>query len=124
MPLRYNDDQLLQRRGKWAAHLHQHRRRVANDVTSRQISGPSGSRARYDLYSDLARSNLWGSWETAYDTTGVQLDVGKGSTTNITVCGRFFASQQTLATGSYSATFSGNPFIRYAKDRHPVRLVP
>ncbi len=86
----------------------------ANDATSRQMSGPSGNHARYDLYSDSARTTLWGSWETGYDSAGVQLDVSKGATVNVTVYGRFFASQQTLATGSYTATFSGNPFIRYA----------
>src|SRR5436190_14758753 len=86
----------------------------ANDATSRQMSGPSGNHARYDLYSDSARTTLWGSWETGYDSAGVQLDVSKGATVNVTVYGRFLASQQTVPAGSYTATFTANPFIRYA----------
>jgi spore coat protein U-like protein len=85
----------------------------ASDATSRKMSSGANS-ARYDLYSDSARTTLWGSWETGYDSAGVQIDVGKGSTTNLTVYGRFFASQQTVAAGSYTATFTANPFIRYA----------
>jgi len=86
----------------------------ANDATSRQMTGPSSSKARFDLYSDSGRTTLWGSWQTGYDTAGVQLDVAKNSTTNVTVYGRFFASQQTLLAGSYSSTFTANPFIQYA----------
>ena len=86
----------------------------ASDATSRKMTGPSGNAARYDLYSNSARTTLWGSWETGYDTNGLQLDVGKGSTTNVTVYGRFFAAQQTLLPGAYTATFTANPFVRYA----------
>jgi len=85
----------------------------AGDATSRQMTSGANS-ARYDLYSNSARTTLWGSWETGYDTNGVQLDVNKGTTSNVTVYGRFFASQQTVAPGSYTATFTANPFIRYA----------
>jgi len=85
----------------------------ASDATSRKISGPGGSTARYDLYSNSARTSLWGSWETGFDSAGVQLDVNKSSTTNVTVYGRFFASQQTISAGAYTATFAANPFIRY-----------
>lgn len=84
----------------------------ASDATSRKMTSGANS-ARYDLYSNAARTTLWGSWETGFDSAGVQLDVAKSSTTNVTVYGRFFASQQTLATGSYTATFTANPFIRY-----------
>ena len=86
----------------------------ANDATSRQMTGPSSNKARFDLYSDAGRTTLWGSWQTGYDTAGVQLDVAKNSTTNVTVYGRFFASQQTLLAGYYSSTFTANPFIQYA----------
>jgi spore coat protein U-like protein len=86
----------------------------ASDATSRKMTGPGGSTARYDLYSNSARTTLWGSWETGFDSAGVQLDVAKGSTTNVTVYGRFFASQQSVSAGSYTATFTANPFIRYA----------
>jgi spore coat protein U-like protein len=86
----------------------------ASDATSRKMTGPGSNTARYDLYSNAARTTLWGSWETGFDTAGVQLDVAKGSTTNGTVYGRFFASQQTIAAGAYTATFTANPFVRYA----------
>jgi spore coat protein U-like protein len=86
----------------------------ASDATSRKMTGPGGNTARYDLYSNSARTTLWGSWETGFDSAGVQLDVAKGSTTNVTVYGRFFASQQTISAGSYSAAFTANPFVRYA----------
>jgi len=86
----------------------------SSDATSRKMTGPGGSTARFDLYSDSARTSLWGSWETGFDTAGVQIDVSKSSTTKLTVYGRFFASQQAISTGAYTATFSANPFIRYA----------
>src|SRR3954467_11348829 len=85
----------------------------ASDATSRKMTSGANT-ARYDLYSDSARTTLWGSWETGYDTAGVQLDVARGSTTNITVYGRFLASQQTVPAGSYTATFTANPFVRYS----------
>jgi spore coat protein U-like protein len=85
----------------------------ASDATSRKMTGPGGNTARYDLYSNSARTTLWGSWETGYDSAGVQLDVSRGSTTNVTVYGRFFGSQQTVPAGSYTATFTANPFVRY-----------
>jgi len=86
----------------------------ANDATSRQMTGPSSNKARYDLYSNSGRTTLWGSWQTGYDTAGVQLDVAKNSSATATVYARFFASQQTVPAGSYTATFTANPFIQYA----------
>jgi len=84
----------------------------ANDATSRQMTSGT-NKARYDLYSDSTRTLLWGSWQTGYDTAGVQIDVAKSSTTNLTVYGRFLASQQTVVAGAYSSTFTANPFIQY-----------
>ena len=89
----------------------------ANDATSRQMTGPGGNQARYDLYTNAARTILWGSWQTGYNTAGVQLDVAKNSTTNVTVYGRFFGSQQTVVPGSYSATFTANPFHSVRQSR-------
>lgn len=85
----------------------------ASDSTSRQLIGPSSNLARYDLYSDSAHTRLWGSWQTGYDVAGVQVDVPKNTTQNLTVYGSFFGSQQTLVAGLYSATFAANPFIQY-----------
>jgi spore coat protein U domain-containing protein, fimbrial subunit CupE1/2/3/6 len=86
----------------------------ACDSTSRQMSGPSSTTARYDLYSNSARTTLWGSWQTGYDTAGVQMNVNRNSSANQTVYARFLASQQTALAGSYTATFSAQPFITYA----------
>ena len=82
----------------------------ASDATSRKMTSGANS-ARYDLYSNSSRTTLWGSWETGYDSAGLQLDVTRGSTTNVTVYGRFLAAQQTVPGGSYTATFTANPFV-------------
>jgi spore coat protein U-like protein len=87
----------------------------ACDSTSRQMTGPTSHTARYDLYSDSARTTLWGSWQSGYDTAGVQVTVAKNSSTNQTVYARFLASQQTDVAGSYTATLTALPFITYAK---------
>jgi spore coat protein U-like protein len=85
----------------------------AGDATSRQLVGPGAATLRYDLYTDSARTVLWGSWQTGYDTAGVQLDVAQNSTTPVTVYARLFGSQQTAATGFYSSTFTTDPFVQY-----------
>ena len=86
----------------------------ASDATSRKLTGPSSNTARYDLYSNSARTQLWGSWQTGYDVAGMQLDVPQNTTQNVTVYARFLSSQQTAVAGSYSSTFTANPFIQYA----------
>ncbi len=85
----------------------------ASDSTSRQLAGPSSNLARYDLYSNSAHTQLWGSWQTGYDVAGVQLDVPKNTTQNLTVYASFFGSQQPLVAGLYTATFAANPFLQY-----------
>jgi spore coat protein U-like protein len=85
----------------------------ACDSTSRQMSGPSGGTARYDLYSNSARTTLWGSWQSGYDTAGVQMSVSHNSSATHTVWAQFLASQQTDQDGSYTATLSAQPFITY-----------
>jgi spore coat protein U-like protein len=87
----------------------------ACDSTSRQMGGPSSHTARYDLYSDSSRTIRWGSWQTGYDTAGVQMSVGQNSSANQTVYARLLASQQTDIAGSYTATLSAQPFITYVK---------
>src|ERR1043166_7257119 len=85
----------------------------AGDATSRQLVGSGGATLRYDLYSNSSRTTLLGSWQTVYDTAGVQLDVAQNSTTPVTVYARLLGSQQTAATGAYSSTFTANPFLQY-----------
>ena len=86
----------------------------ASDTTSRKLTGPSSATARYDLYRDSAHTQLWGSWQTGYDSAGVQVDIAKNSSANVTVYASFFGSQQTAVAGSYSSTFTANPYIQYA----------
>lgn len=86
----------------------------SSDATSRRMTGPSSTTARYDLYSNSTRTVLWGSWKTGFDVAGVELDVPRNTTRTVTVYARFFASQQTARPGSYSATFTGDPNIQYA----------
>src|ERR1039457_3322097 len=85
----------------------------ANDATSRQLTGPSSTKSRFNLYTNSTHTTLWGSWQTGYDTAGVQLDTAQNSTTNATVYAQFFGSQQTALVGSYSSTFTANPYIQY-----------
>ena len=72
----------------------------ANDATSRQLIGPSSTKTRFDLYTNSARTALWGSWQTGYDTSGVQIDSAQNSTATVTVYARFFGSQQTASIGA------------------------
>jgi spore coat protein U-like protein len=77
------------------------------------MSGPSGSTARYDLYSNSTRTTRWGSWQTGYDSAGVQMTVSHNSSNTHTVWAQFLASQETDQDGSYSATLTAQPFITY-----------
>jgi spore coat protein U-like protein len=86
----------------------------ASDATSRKMTGSGSNTARYDLYANSTRTQLWGSWKSGFDTAGVQLDVPLNTTQNVTVYARFLASQQTVVAGSYSATLTGEPNIQYA----------
>ena len=81
------------------------------DATSRILSGPAS--LRYELYSNASRTVKWGSWQTGYDSAGVSAVVPYNGSANLTVYGRVLGSQQTLLSGSYSDTLSGQPFITY-----------
>ena len=85
----------------------------ASDGTSRQLTGPGAAKTRFDLYKNAARTQVWGSWVTGYQNSGVQVDVARDSTTSVTVYGRFLGAQQTAAPGTYTSTFSANPHIQY-----------
>jgi spore coat protein U-like protein len=88
----------------------------SGDATSRIMTGPGGATLRYDLYSDAARTTLWGSWQTGYDTAGVTVDVASNSNSSVTVYARLLASQSTALAGPYSSSFSANPFVTYNYD--------
>lgn len=92
--------------------------------TQRQLAGPGGARLNYDLYKDAARTVVWGSWETGFQGSGLQLDVTQGATTNVTVYARLFASQQTAPAGSYSSSFTADPHLRYADKDNANAVCP
>jgi spore coat protein U-like protein len=81
--------------------------------SQRQLAGPDGATLNYDLYRDSARTVAWGSWQTGFNGSGVQLDVPQNTTTNITVYARLLGSQQTAPAGSYTASFTANPYLQY-----------
>jgi spore coat protein U-like protein len=81
------------------------------DVTSRRMSGPSF--LRYELYSDAARTIPWGSWQTGYDSAGVSVTIPQNGTRSLTVYGRVLGSQQSAASGFYSDTLAGQPFVTW-----------
>jgi spore coat protein U-like protein len=72
----------------------------------------------YNLYSDAARTIVWGSHLDGFASTPPTIDIplngsGNGSA-NVTIYGRIWAAQQTLPPGSYSSAFSGtNTRIAY-----------
>lgn len=57
----------------------------------------------YSLYTDSARTNVWGDGTTG---TATFSGTGMGSSQNVTVYGRIGAGQTTVPTGSYSDTVS------------------
>ena len=88
--------------------------------SQRQLNGPGGAKLNYDLYTNAARTQLWGSWQTGFDTAGLQTDIladGSGNIlTSISLYARLFVSQQTAATGSYSTSFPSSMagvYVRY-----------
>lgn len=90
--------------------------------SQRQMNGPGGVKLNYDLYTNSGRTQLWGSWQTGFDSAGVQTDVStdqNGSiTTSVPLYARLLANQQTAAAGSYSTSFpssSAGVYLRYGK---------
>lgn len=73
----------------------------------------------HEFYSNAARTQIWGSWGTAfpaYGSGGVTYDLslgGSGSASrNFTVYSRVFGSQQTAVPGSYQWP-TGSPAVTY-----------
>jgi spore coat protein U-like protein len=87
--------------------------------SQRQLNGPGGVKLNYDLYKDAARTQLWGSWQTGFDTSGLQVDLnsdGSGNlVTSVSIYAKLFASQQTAAAGSYSTSFPSSSLGVYAR---------
>ena len=85
------------------------------------MNGPTSHTARYDLYSNSSRTTLWGSWQTGYDTAGVQVSVPKNGSVNQTVYARFLAAQPTDIAGSYTSTVSASiTYVQQGSTNCPV----
>ena len=73
-----------------------------------------GTQLNFNLYQDASYTSVWGSnlWGFAGSYPSPTVDValnGSGSgSASMTMYGRVWAGQQTLAAGTYSSTFSGS----------------
>ena len=85
--------------------------------SQRQLISGSNT-VNYDLYQTSAYSTLWGSWQTGFDSAGMQIDIASDSSGNIStsvpIYAKLFASQQTAAPGSYSSVFPNSTSGAYA----------
>jgi spore coat protein U-like protein len=95
---------------------------VVYSGSQRQLASFGGARLNFDLYKDSARTQLWGSWQTGFNTAGLQINFSTDSSGNINasvpICARLFANQQTAAAGPY-VTFipsnSSGAYVRYGQ---------
>jgi spore coat protein U-like protein len=90
--------------------------------SQRQLAGWGGARLNYDLYKDSARTQLWGSWQTGFDTAGLQIDFASNSSGSINasvpIYARLFANQQTAAPGGHLTWIPSNSsgaYVRYSQ---------
>ncbi|XSG83406.1 MAG: Csu type fimbrial protein [Methyloligella sp. ZOD6] len=89
------------------------------DGTARYLQGPGASTLAYQLYTDAARTTVWGSDYWAYGGTIPPIDFSipfLGGTANgtRTIYGRIFGGQGTAPEGSYSSNFTaGDDFFDY-----------
>jgi|SRR5215207_7380884 len=118
---RYGDGDLQRRRRRNQLEgLHQHQRGLGERRANRLVNGPSSTTMKFDLYSDSARTTIWGSRATGYHLPGATLIVPRNTTRTATVFARLLGSQQAAFPGSYTSTFTTNPVIRYAIDTGAV----
>lgn len=88
----------------------------ANPLSGANRTLLSGSNAlSYQIYSDAARTQIWGSVNSSVYPTPVRLDFYLGGrrsySQNLSVYGRLFGSQNTAPTGLYQDTYT-NPQVR------------
>ena len=82
---------------------------IAWDATSRLMNGLGAPQLRFQLYSDAARTVVWGSWPANLYNGGFTWDVFSTSaniTATTTLYGRVVGSQQGMLAGSYSSTLT------------------
>lgn len=88
----------------------------ANPLTGANRTLLSGSNAlSYQIYSDAARTQIWGSVNSSVYPNPVRLDFYLGGrqtySQNLSVYGRLFGSQNTAPTGLYQDSYT-NPQVR------------
>jgi spore coat protein U-like protein len=79
---------------------------------SRRMADGTSNYLNHELYSNTARTQVWGSWAGAgYASGGVQIDIplGSGGTGTVarTIYGRLLAGQQAAPPGTYIQTLEG-----------------
>jgi spore coat protein U domain-containing protein, fimbrial subunit CupE1/2/3/6 len=90
------------------------------DASARYMTGPSASTLAYQLYTDAARTTVWGSNYWAYGGTVPDIDLtlsggilsGSG-TASATIYGRLLAGQSTAPPGSYISNFTATDDLFY-----------
>ena len=81
------------------------------DVRNRNMVGPSQARLAYNLYSDPAYTQVWGSITSSVPPPALLLPLSGGAVhTNVTMYGRVPAGQGALPGGDYSAAYSPSDF--------------
>jgi spore coat protein U-like protein len=90
--------------------------------SQRQLRGPGGARVSYDLYKDSGYTQRWGSWQSGFGGTGLQINFSSNSSGNINasvpIYARFFANQQAAVPGSYSSSIPSSTaglYVRYGR---------
>ena len=90
--------------------------------SQRELGSFGGDRLNFDLYKDLGYTQLWGSWQTGFDTAGLQVNFSaNGSGTinaSVPIYARFFANQQIANPGSYLTWIPSNSsgaYVRYSQ---------
>jgi spore coat protein U-like protein len=81
-------------------------------ASSRRMIDGGSNYLSHELYSDPARTQVWGSWAGAgYASGGREIDIPLGPTGRATVTrtiyGRVLAGQQTAPPGTYTQTLQG-----------------
>ncbi len=77
------------------------------DVRDRKMSGPASAQLAYNLYSDSARTQIWGSILGALPPPPLDYPISGGKVhASIPLYGRVASGQGTLPGGSYSASYA------------------
>ena len=80
------------------------------DANLRQMTGPTATKLNYQLYSNSARTTIWGADGDAFASSPPTINVtlnssGTGSTT-VTIFARVPSGQITVPAGSYTSSFT------------------